>query len=1201
MTRIATRSMLVLRRGTFDAWAAHTRAMRARATSSRRLLRSTRALTPAVAFRAWAATASLAHLAHGVRAAAALSLAQTHARAAHRRAHGRVFAAWRALSARAHACAALLHRATSRRKARAEQSVFTAWRMCARVRSRARARFASVRHRTVSAVFDAWRCRTRDEQLRSRALTAVCSQHYRATTRAGFNRWARAVALVRDVEVRARTRGAIAARAGEMRESMLAHRALCAWFAEAQRALRVRMERAKHLAEMAEKDAADSRDVMAADVEACHSYAESLEHDLESLAATAASAARETIGLHALLPFEEDVRGLAGVRLRWVAAEHTGGGRRAEAELAPCARSGHTLTPFCYPGDLRAPVDGRSEGGESGAHWNVLCVGGERPGEVWYGDAKLLKVSARGSCIAWCRTDAADAAEGPLLPPRAGHASAFVGGARVVVFGGYDGSDDLGDTHVLSITETLQGPTLKAGPLVLATHSTPLARSQHTLVSTPGVPNASYRVLAADGRDNVAVLEGTPSEGGVASDGIPARGAQCVLFGGYASGKGVLGDTWVLDLSTRRWLRPSVGGTPPRARCGHACTMLLPAGAEGATTADGMRRSSEPSAGVAGGLMLVHGGFDGQRFLSDLFAYDVALATWKELDALGPSPCARRGHALAASGEDALLYGGFCASSDEALCDLHVLRRARAAHSHADTEAAGRLGTRARSSDPDLLRDVQIWQWQRVDLGAPTFEGALGVGAACIGLGGRLLLWGGHPEGDDVASPPEHGGECRRVLLLEDASRAHLHQAAASVRAAERAHANAAQMALKKARIEAELAEQRTATQEARAKDAARARAEAFLRAECSTLRGTLEAAEMSAARAELELVAARTEIEQARATATRERARANESLREAAERSAAADSAAEAASERMQSAVAESNASMSRSSSVAAELNARLRAADIESEVAEARYKAAAEAEAAATKRCAELELQLMNATRECATAKAGLEATTRELERSERLRTRLEDEAKERRDMDRHREAEVAADERTLQDIGAQLRVRESEIESLRAALDRQANDEAERLESIRSSFAIELAQLRAQLRERTEADAHHRAETAEMALAASRAMEAAALEELHAAQAKLLDFERSGTREINQVSGGVAAGIGSGSAHSIGMTTGEVFGEGIALEGGVRAPPPMASDVKPMSASDALAAAMAALGTTPSPLCEIGLGLGSDLVAI
>ena len=235
-----------------------------------------------------------------------------------------------------------------------------------------------------------------------------------------------------------------------------------------------------------------------------------------------------------------------------------------------------------------------------------------------------------------CRRRCRGAAPSPTRWP----CECVCGGARVVVFGGYDGSDDLGDTHVLSITETLQGPTLKAGPLVLATHSTPLARSQHTLVSTPGVPNASYRVLAADGRDNVAVLEGTPSEAGVASDGIPARGAQCVLFGGYASGKGVLGDTWVLDLSTRRWLRPSVGGTPPRARCGHACTMLLPAGAEGATAADGMRRSSEPRL-AAGGLMLVHGGFDGQRFLSDLFAYDVALATWKELDALGPSPCAR--------------------------------------------------------------------------------------------------------------------------------------------------------------------------------------------------------------------------------------------------------------------------------------------------------------------------------------------------------------------------------------------------------------------------------------------------------------------------------------------------------------------------------------------------------------------------------
>lgn len=66
------------------------------------------------------------------------------------------------------------------------------------------------------------------------------------------------------------------------------------------------------------------------------------------------------------------------------------------------------------------------------------------------------------------------------------------------------------------------------------------------------------------------------------------------LFGGYRSGSGLLNELWVLDLDHWEWSQPEVAGDPPRARRGHVMEAL-------------------------GDLVVVHGGFDGQAHLGDLY------------------------------------------------------------------------------------------------------------------------------------------------------------------------------------------------------------------------------------------------------------------------------------------------------------------------------------------------------------------------------------------------------------------------------------------------------------------------------------------------------------------------------------------------------------------------------------------------------
>jgi hypothetical protein len=66
------------------------------------------------------------------------------------------------------------------------------------------------------------------------------------------------------------------------------------------------------------------------------------------------------------------------------------------------------------------------------------------------------------------------------------------------------------------------------------------------------------------------------------------------VFGGYRSGSGLLNELWVLDLEWWQWSQPEVAGDVPQARRGHVMEAL-------------------------GDVVIVHGGYDGQAHLDDLY------------------------------------------------------------------------------------------------------------------------------------------------------------------------------------------------------------------------------------------------------------------------------------------------------------------------------------------------------------------------------------------------------------------------------------------------------------------------------------------------------------------------------------------------------------------------------------------------------
>ena len=117
---------------------------------------------------------------------------------------------------------------------------------------------------------------------------------------------------------------------------------------------------------------------------------------------------------------------------------------------------------------------------------------------------------------------------------------------------------------------------------------------------------------------------------------LPA--GRLLLFGGWAGGTDYRNDLWTYDPSANAWAESTPEGLSPAPRAAHAAAL-------------------DP----VSGRLIVFGGFDGEKYYGDLWAYDPSATTWTELKPAGLSPTARHGHSLAYDpmSKTMILFGGF--------------------------------------------------------------------------------------------------------------------------------------------------------------------------------------------------------------------------------------------------------------------------------------------------------------------------------------------------------------------------------------------------------------------------------------------------------------------------------------------------------------------------------------------------------------
>ena len=199
----------------------------------------------------------------------------------------------------------------------------------------------------------------------------------------------------------------------------------------------------------------------------------------------------------------------------------------------------------------------------------------------------------------------------PPPSPRSGHSATVVnGGEDVVVFGGLHTSNFIGETVVLSLSEGRWW------------------RPPSAAVGGPG-PRAFHCAVAVD--------------------------KQLFVICGR-TGRQQHGDTWVLDTTTWEW-RP-MGRMP------------------GAVGSDTIAPRDFGTAQRVGGTdkIVLFGGYDGKKWLSDAHVLDTANGVWRLLNFPSPSPSPRSGHAMStAQNGRHLLFGG--QGPNGTLChDLWALR-----------------------------------------------------------------------------------------------------------------------------------------------------------------------------------------------------------------------------------------------------------------------------------------------------------------------------------------------------------------------------------------------------------------------------------------------------------------------------------------------------------------------------------------------
>lgn len=212
----------------------------------------------------------------------------------------------------------------------------------------------------------------------------------------------------------------------------------------------------------------------------------------------------------------------------------------------------------------------------------VYVIGGCDQDTQCFGDVHVLDTDT----FQW-RAEQTTAEGGAAPAARSGHSAVLVAGG-IVVFGGANTEETLGDAHMLDLDTGRWEPLAVQG-------SSPGPRTNHAAAAGPhgrmyifGGYDANgfflnelwslsvSRGAAADGRPDapVASWELVVPVGAVpaAREGhtLTAVERRLVLFGGFVAGAGPSNDVHVFDPATRVWSRLQVGGALPPPRQAHA-------------------------------------------------------------------------------------------------------------------------------------------------------------------------------------------------------------------------------------------------------------------------------------------------------------------------------------------------------------------------------------------------------------------------------------------------------------------------------------------------------------------------------------------------------------------------------------------------------------------------------------------------------
>ena len=284
---------------------------------------------------------------------------------------------------------------------------------------------------------------------------------------------------------------------------------------------------------------------------------------------------------------------------------------------------------------------------------------------------------------------------------RDGHA-AFVArdGRTLVVYGGFDGHDQLDDLFALD-TSTYEWRELT------------LDQAKGGVVGGSDDDNGAEEQLVEE-RDAGSTAEARPAARYMHS-AVPC-GADVFVYGGYLAGGEFADDLWRLTLSGEaagedvapthaRWRRVRPKGRPPGGSFGHA------------------------SAADSSGRLWLSGGFGEGSFSNALHVFDPSSRRWSRVDARGARPSPRHKHTMVATPDDELLvFGGNDFGPTRGFFSLDVTRvdpaQGGAGSAVGMASPFGGASTRAPLSQliALLLLTMAAWLCQ---------EGAI-TGAACV-------------------------------------------------------------------------------------------------------------------------------------------------------------------------------------------------------------------------------------------------------------------------------------------------------------------------------------------------------------------------------------------------------------------------------------------------------------------------------------